>query len=153
MTDSFSLLGTEILTICDVEELTGISQSYLYILAKKEKIPAKKVGGQWRFWKPAVEVWADEVEDYQSDSIDQYLQKKYTNGSLMNAKNAAIYLRVQPETFYSIIQRSPAEAIPLKKIGRKILFSKKSLQKWLCGNWVETKDRSLKNTESGGETL
>ena len=51
------LLLTDILTIEDVSKLFKISKGKLYKDARDGKIPAKKMGKQWRFMKTDLINW------------------------------------------------------------------------------------------------
>lgn len=46
----------------------------------------------------------------------------------MTVKEAALYLRVSPMLIYQLNAR---KQIPCRKIGRKIIFSKKELSEWV----------------------
>ena len=43
---------SDILTVDETAELLKIPRSSVYKLAQKGKIPAKKVGRHWRFYRP-----------------------------------------------------------------------------------------------------
>jgi excisionase family DNA binding protein len=47
----------EILTIAQVAHYLKVHELTIYKLAKEEKIPAFKVGGQWRFKKRVLDEW------------------------------------------------------------------------------------------------
>lgn len=49
----------------------------------------------------------------------------------MTVKEAAQFLRVSPMLIY---QLNAAKKIPCRKIGRKIIFSKKELTEWVMSN-------------------
>lgn len=46
----------------------------------------------------------------------------------MNLKEAAMFLRISPSVLYQLNAR---KKIPCRKIGRKIIFSKKELSEWV----------------------
>lgn len=50
----------DILTIPEVAELLRIAEKTVYTLAQKGKLPAFKVGGQWRFSRSSIESWIEE---------------------------------------------------------------------------------------------
>ena len=43
-----------------VRKYLGLSQATVYRLLEKEEIPARKVGGSWRFFKDEVDQWLRE---------------------------------------------------------------------------------------------
>ena len=47
----------EILTIPELAALLKIAEKTVYGLAQRGKLPAFKVGGQWRFSRIAIEEW------------------------------------------------------------------------------------------------
>jgi len=49
----------EILTIPEVAELLKVAAKTVYALAQKRELPGFKVGGQWRFSRPAINEWID----------------------------------------------------------------------------------------------
>ena len=46
-----------LLTAKNVARLLGIDEITVYRLARKGRLPAFKVGGQWRFGREALDVW------------------------------------------------------------------------------------------------
>lgn len=50
---------TDILTVDEAAELLKIPRSSVYKLAQQGKIPAKKVGRHWRFYRPAIIKWIE----------------------------------------------------------------------------------------------
>jgi len=53
----------DILTIDEAAELLRIPRSTVYKLAQQDRIPAQKVGRQWRFHRRTLEKWiAGEVQ-------------------------------------------------------------------------------------------
>ena len=51
------------LTIEQIGEYLQVSREKLYKLCQKGKIPASKIGGQWRFKMSAVEKWAQSLSN------------------------------------------------------------------------------------------
>jgi excisionase family DNA binding protein len=51
-----------VLTAQQAAEYLGISPRELYILLKAGRIPAFKVGTEWRFDRAAIDHWAEELE-------------------------------------------------------------------------------------------
>jgi excisionase family DNA binding protein len=47
----------EILTLAEVALLLKVAEKTIYTLAQGGKLPAFKVGGQWRFQRTALEAW------------------------------------------------------------------------------------------------
>lgn len=53
----------KLLTLHQLTRYLQVSESKLYRMAKKGKIPASKVGGSWRFRKSRIDKWIDEMEN------------------------------------------------------------------------------------------
>lgn len=53
---------TEILTFEETRKYLRVHRMTLYRLAQEGKIPASKVGRQWRFKKDKLDRWLDEQE-------------------------------------------------------------------------------------------
>ena len=56
----WSSMSNEILTIKQVADYLKVNERTIYKLASKEKIPAFKVGGSWRFQHKAIERWIEQ---------------------------------------------------------------------------------------------
>jgi excisionase family DNA binding protein len=69
----------EVLTVPDVARMLNLSEITVYRLAKKGKIPAKKVGRCWRFCKEAIEKWFSEQSVWEED-LDSLLNDMQTFG-------------------------------------------------------------------------
>lgn len=50
-------MGDEVLTIREVADYLKVNEKTVYGLAQKHRIPAFKVGGQWRFRREDIEAW------------------------------------------------------------------------------------------------
>jgi excisionase family DNA binding protein len=48
------------MTLQEVAEYLQVSRDLIYRLAQKGKMPASKVGSQWRFKKDKVDQWMEE---------------------------------------------------------------------------------------------
>jgi len=48
---------SEVFTLQECSEYLKIAESTIYLLARKGKIPCKKVGKNWRFSKDALDKW------------------------------------------------------------------------------------------------
>ena len=48
---------TDIMTIKEVATYLKINEKTIYKLAKEKRIPAFKIGGNWRFKKTAIDEW------------------------------------------------------------------------------------------------
>ena len=46
-----------VMTVTEVSEFLRVGESTVYRLAKKGKIPARKVGGMWRFSRESLNEW------------------------------------------------------------------------------------------------
>jgi len=52
-------MKTDIMTIREVASYLKMTEKTIYKLAKERKIPAFKVGGNWRFKKEAIDEWIE----------------------------------------------------------------------------------------------
>jgi excisionase family DNA binding protein len=52
-------MKTDIMTIREVANYLKMTEKTIYKLAKERKIPAFKVGGNWRFKKEAIDEWIE----------------------------------------------------------------------------------------------
>lgn len=46
-----------VMTVADVAAFLRLSESTVYRLAQEGKLPGRKIGGAWRFLRPALEQW------------------------------------------------------------------------------------------------
>lgn len=53
-------MSNEVLTIKEVAEYLKVNEKTVYGLAQQSRIPAFKVGGQWRFRRRDIEAWIDD---------------------------------------------------------------------------------------------
>lgn len=67
--------GDEILNITQVAEYIGIHKITLYRLIKDQKIPAFKIGRQWRFKKKLLDKWIEENTTKKHESFDTLFSK------------------------------------------------------------------------------
>ncbi len=49
----------EILTLPELAGLLKVAEKTVYSLAQKRELPGFKVGGQWRFSRPAINEWIE----------------------------------------------------------------------------------------------
>ena len=52
--------NSEILTMEEVAKFLKIGKTTLYKLAREDKIPAQKIGREWRFLKSEIVAWMKE---------------------------------------------------------------------------------------------
>jgi excisionase family DNA binding protein len=52
-------MNDEVLTIRDVAEYLKVTEKTVYGLAQQNRIPAFKVGGQWRFRRKDLDAWIE----------------------------------------------------------------------------------------------
>lgn len=52
-----NLPSDEILTVREVADYLRLGESTIYRLAQEGKIPARKIGGTWRFSRQAIKIW------------------------------------------------------------------------------------------------
>jgi excisionase family DNA binding protein len=52
-------MKTDIMTIKEVASYLKMTEKTIYRLAKERKIPAFKIGGNWRFKKQAIDEWIE----------------------------------------------------------------------------------------------
>ena len=50
----------EILTLPEVAELPKVAEKTVYTMAQKGRLPAFKVGGQWRFQRVDIDRWIEQ---------------------------------------------------------------------------------------------
>jgi excisionase family DNA binding protein len=55
------------MTLPEVAEYLRVSKDLIYRLAQKGKIPASKVGNQWRFKKEKIDEWMEEQQHSSSE--------------------------------------------------------------------------------------
>jgi len=55
-----TVMDNDIMTLKEVAEYLKLSELSLYRLLRARKIPAFKIGQQWRFKKTALDKWIDE---------------------------------------------------------------------------------------------
>lgn len=55
-------MNTEILTVKEVAEYLKMNSMTIYRMAKVGKIPAFKLGGDWRFRRSSIDEWIIEKE-------------------------------------------------------------------------------------------
>ncbi|MCL0046893.1 helix-turn-helix domain-containing protein [Thermodesulfovibrionales bacterium] len=63
----------EIMTIEECAKYLKTSVSTIYKLAQEGKIPASKVGNQWRFRKEEIDNWLDREEQFGKTSVNSIL--------------------------------------------------------------------------------
>lgn len=60
-----------VMTVAEVSHYLKISESSVYRLAKGGKLPARKVGGVWRFSREALKAWlARPMDATNSDTLE-----------------------------------------------------------------------------------
>lgn len=52
-------MNEEILTLGEVSKYLKVDEQTIYRLSQQKRIPAFKVGGQWRYKKDAIIQWID----------------------------------------------------------------------------------------------
>ena len=58
----------EILTLLRVAQLLKVAEKMVYTMAQKSRLPAFKVGGQWRFQRVDIDRW---IEQQKTNSRDE----------------------------------------------------------------------------------
>lgn len=53
-------MNDQVLTIKQVAEYLQVAEKTIYTLTQEGRLPAFKVGGQWRFKKEDIEKWIEE---------------------------------------------------------------------------------------------
>ena len=59
----------EILTLKEVAEYLGVHEMTVYKLIKSSKIPAIKLGGQWRFKRDVLDHWLESEMIKKNDNL------------------------------------------------------------------------------------
>lgn len=58
------ILDDQVMTIRQVADFLQFSDSKVYRLVKRGQLPgSKKIGGQWRIWRPALMAYLEEQSD------------------------------------------------------------------------------------------
>jgi excisionase family DNA binding protein len=57
-----------IMTVVEVSKFLRIGTSTVYRLAQEGDLPARKVGGKWRFYRKHLELWLQGHEDIFADT-------------------------------------------------------------------------------------
>ena len=68
------------------------------------------------------------------------------NGDILDVDEAAALLKVSKKTIYTRVKH---DAIPYAKLGRKLLFHRQTLEKWIADGG----DRAQRTSDSQGEQL
>lgn len=72
-------IGSEILTVKELQSYLKVPRPTLYVLAQSGRIPAAKIGRHWRFRRSDVDAW---IASQQGKSIPRRnRKKKEDNGS------------------------------------------------------------------------
>lgn len=50
----------QVMTFREVVGFLRVSESTVYGLLRSGKLPGKKIGGQWRVWRPALEAYLED---------------------------------------------------------------------------------------------
>jgi len=95
---------TELLTAKDMEELLHVDRSTIYRMADQGRLPAVKVGKQWRF--PA-----DQVSNLFNITVSNQPEKQSGAGDLSPAANGDRFAAVLPTECVQLIQESFAELL------------------------------------------
>lgn len=69
----------EVMDVKELSEYLGIGKSKIYKLIREKKIPASKIGGQYRFSKTVIDNWLKEnliTRENLQYSLDKLLNKK-----------------------------------------------------------------------------
>jgi excisionase family DNA binding protein len=61
-------VADEILTLSEVAQLLKVADKTVYSMAQKNRLPAFKVGGQWRFQRVDLDRW---IEEQKANSRDE----------------------------------------------------------------------------------
>lgn len=56
----------QVMTIHEVASFLKFSDSKVYRLVKRGELPSKKIGGQWRVWRPALEAYLEQKTTVQA---------------------------------------------------------------------------------------
>ena len=88
---------TEMLTAKEVQELLQVDRSTVYRMADAGRIPALKVGRQWRFPAPALENWLQ--SQGATDAIRPDLTSAHQSGSSLAAQLPLACVQLIQDTF------------------------------------------------------
>ena len=59
----------DVMTVDDLADYLKVSRRSVYNMAKAGKIPAVKVVGQWRFYRPVIDRWLAEESLHGVDNV------------------------------------------------------------------------------------
>jgi excisionase family DNA binding protein len=80
-------MSSDVLTIREVAEYLKVTEKTVYSLAQRRRIPAFKVGGQWRFRREDMESWIDvQTEDTVGATSSESAAEARPNGPKRRAK-------------------------------------------------------------------
>ena len=65
------LAKRQVLTFAEAARFLRVKRPVLQRLVNEGRIPARKVGDEWRFLRGALEAWLGGVKDYRSALLDQ----------------------------------------------------------------------------------
>lgn len=58
-----------LMTVEDLASYLNLSKETVYKMVQKKKIPAMKIGNQWRFKKTSIDKWIDESTYSESNNM------------------------------------------------------------------------------------
>ena len=75
-----ALKNNEIMTLEEVEEYLRVKHQTIYTWAQEKKIPAAKLGKEWRFKKSIIDEWFIQHIDEKFDFIIKKVNEKNAEG-------------------------------------------------------------------------
>lgn len=66
-------MSNHVLTIKELADYLSISETTLHTMVKQGEIPAAKIGKSWRFLRPAIDRW---LEELMLNNLYQPIEKK-----------------------------------------------------------------------------
>lgn len=74
-----------LMTIDEVATYLKVSKETIYKLAQQSKIPASKIGNQWRFRKETIDIWLDESL---SNNIDRSMEEDLSSKQIQETQGS-----------------------------------------------------------------
>lgn len=126
----------EVLTAGEVAQWLDWRPNSVYIAARAGRLPAGKVGAQWRFSREAIRpyvgarrIWPSRIAEARPPRRAR-VEGLAPFGVTMDASEAAEWLRVDRTTLYAEVR---AGTIPGAKAGGRWRFSREQLLAFLAG--------------------
>jgi len=127
----------EVLTAAEVARWLDWRPNSVYIAARAGRLPAGKVGAQWRFSREAIRpfvgarrIWPSRIAEARPPQRPRVEGLSSPGETVLDATQAAAWLRVDRTTLYA---EARAGTVPSAKVGGRWRFSRDQLLAFLAG--------------------